>query len=69
MTDKQALRQARQIWGNRGHISKARFFDRPDIEYRVGKITTICMPMFLVEGCGKTWEDAFSKVQNRGMSA
>lgn len=72
MTDRQALAKAKKLWGKMGHIEHAarRVNKKTGVEYperyTVGYIDEVLkfFPLFMVEGQGSSWEDAFSKVRS-----
>jgi len=63
MTDKQALKKARELWGPGGGIDKYRAGGPGLWWYRVG---VEFMGILMGRGRGKSWEEAFADAEARG---
>jgi len=59
MTDKQALKRARKMYGLRARTYSNKFI------CEVGTIERGPMPLYIITGRGKTWEEAFADAESK----
>lgn len=70
MTDAQALKEARKLYGKQARIERAK---KPAVNektggivlgtHRVGYLNTVIVPFFSIQGDGMSWDEAFGKIK------
>ena len=60
MTEKQALTRARKRWGKRAHVQTGPGERGQEVGY------IWLGPMFMIEGSGPTWAEAFEQADENG---
>jgi len=63
MTKAQALRQAKKWWGNSAFAEKVRREGK--LEYQIGLVVMVLLPMKAVKGTGDSWQEAVDGVSEK----